>query len=214
MKCTIIFDNETREKGLVSSWGFSCLVEVSGTTLLFDTGADTGILLANMETLSRSPESIDAVFISHGHWDHMGGLPGLLEQIRVPVFIPSATTPGCKGDFRVMDTRGMIMENLYSTGTLTGEDKIPEHALVVTRDKDVFVITGCAHPGVGQILDIASSFGKVRALIGGLHGFHDPDRLGTLEYICPTHCTRYKSEITSRFPEKSIPGGAGAVITL
>jgi len=39
------------------------------------------------------------------------------------------------------------------------------------------VVVGCSHPGVGEIIYAASEFGKVYGVIGGLHGFHDFNRL-------------------------------------
>ena len=36
------------------------------------------ILLQNLETLNLDPRSISEIFISHGHWDHLGGLADLL----------------------------------------------------------------------------------------------------------------------------------------
>ena len=73
---------------------------------------------------------------------------------------------------------------------------------------------GCSHPGVVNILKAASKFGKVYALIGGLHGFNEFDLLKELELICPCHCTQYKSEIKELYPNKCIDGGAGKVISL
>ncbi|TRZ67520.1 MAG: hypothetical protein D4Q77_02940 [Methanothrix sp.] len=76
------------------------------------------------------------------------------------------------------------------------------------------MIVGCSHPGVGTILDAASRFGKVRALIGGLHGFNDLEMIEDLELVCPTHCTAQISQIRSRYPEKYLKGGAGRVIEI
>ncbi|MEE4265807.1 MAG: MBL fold metallo-hydrolase [Desulfobacteraceae bacterium] len=72
MKITLIYDNVVWDPTLKADWGFACLVETAGQTLLFDTGAKGDILLGNMERLAIDPLAIDATFISHGHWDHSG----------------------------------------------------------------------------------------------------------------------------------------------
>jgi metal-dependent hydrolase (beta-lactamase superfamily II) len=89
MKVTIIYDNEAWQPGLEAAWGFSCLVEANGQRLLFDTGGRGAILLQNLETLNLDPGSISEIFISHGHWDHLGGLAELLGLNRdVRVYLP------------------------------------------------------------------------------------------------------------------------------
>jgi len=103
-----------------------------------------------------------------------------------------------------------IDENIFSTGELMGI----EQSLVVKTEKGLIVIVGCSHPGVKNILKAASQFGKTYALIGGLHGFSDFDLLSDLEFICPTHCTQFKSEIKSLYPEKYVRGGVGKVIEI
>ncbi len=80
MKITIIYDNVVWESTLTPDWGFACLVETTGQTLLFDTGAKGNILLGNMELIGIDPFAIDAVFISHSHWDHIGGLADFLQH--------------------------------------------------------------------------------------------------------------------------------------
>ena len=77
MKLTILYDNEAWNKNLKSDWGFSCLIETPGKNILFDTGASGKILLSNMRKLSIDPSIVDAVFISHRHWDHTGGISAL-----------------------------------------------------------------------------------------------------------------------------------------
>jgi 7,8-dihydropterin-6-yl-methyl-4-(beta-D-ribofuranosyl)aminobenzene 5'-phosphate synthase len=210
MKVTIIYDNETCQPGLEADWGFACLVEAEGRRFLFDTGAKGAVLLANMEILGIDPQTIMAIFISHSHWDHVGGLADLLRLNRnVRVYLPESYSrlPEARD---VISVQGPleITENFFSTGELPGT----EQSLVVKTEKGLAVICGCSHPGVGTILKAASRFGRVAALIGGLHGFEEYELLADLELICPCHCTQHQAEIMARYPETTVSGGAGRVL--
>lgn len=209
MKATIIYDNTAWEKNLIPDWGFSCLVEALGKTILFDTGAKGNILLDNMRKLDIDPNTIDVVFISHDHWDHTGGLLDFLKIKPVKVFIPNSCKGiGDAGNIVRVDDKLKIYDNIYSTGEL----KNIEHSLVIKEGEDVTVIAGCSHPGVREILRAASMFGKVKTLVGGLHGFNDFELINDLENICPTHCTKYIQKIKTLYPGKYMNGGAGKVI--
>ncbi|MBW2219528.1 MAG: MBL fold metallo-hydrolase [Deltaproteobacteria bacterium] len=211
MKVTIIYDNTVWNKKLTPDWGFSCLVEAHGKVILFDTGAKGNILLENMRKLNIDPLSIDSVFISHGHWDHTGGLLTFLDKNQVKVYIPASCRETVDVFNTVMvDDKYKIYENIYSTGEL----KNIEHSLIVKQGDDVAVIAGCSHPGVWEILHAASVFGKVKTLIGGLHGFNNFNIIDDLNNICPTHCTQHIQEIETLYPEKFIKGGAGQVIKI
>ena len=210
-KITIIYDNTAWDKNLTPDWGFSCLVEAHGEKILFDTGAKGNILLDNMQKLDIDPLNIDKVFISHDHWDHTGGLLDFLKKNQVKVYIPNS----CSGLGETVSTvrvddKLKICENIYSTGEL----KNIEHSLVIKEGEDVAVVAGCSHPGVREILQAASGFGKVNILIGGLHGFNDFKLINDLENICPTHCTQHIQEIETLYPGKYIQGGAGKVIEI
>ena len=210
LKVTIIYDNEAWSQGLQADWGFSCLVQAYGRKILFDTGARGDILLENMKKLHIDPGEIDEVFISHGHWDHIGGLADFLRINPVRVIVP-ASLAGLEGMSVVRVNEPLqIHDNIFSTGELVNH----EQSLVIKSEEDLVVIAGCSHPGVKQILLSASQFGRVGTLIGGLHGFKDFDLIENLDRICPTHCTQYKSEIASQYPEKYISGGAGQVIEI
>ena len=67
--------------GLVAEHGFSALVTTRRGdrthTLLFDTGVSPEGLATNMERLELDASSIEALVLSHGHFDHAGGLSGL-----------------------------------------------------------------------------------------------------------------------------------------
>lgn len=83
---------------------------------------------------------------------------------------------------------------------------------MVDTGEGLAVIVGCSHSGVGTILRVASTRGKVTTLIEGLHGFDQFDLLEGLNLLCPTHCTRNIAEIKSRFPQAYVREGAGRVI--
>ena len=211
MKITIIYDNIAWDTKLEADWGFSCLVEALGKTILFDTGAKGNILLGNMDKLGIDPGKIDEIFISHSHWDHVGGLSDFLGKNPVKVYIPaSCPNPGFTGQWVKVKGALQIQQNIFSTGELGGI----EQSLVVKQNNHTVVIAGCSHPGVGEILKAASRHGKVNALIGGLHGFDGFDLIDHMEKVCPVHCTQYIQKIKALYPEKYIEGGAGKVIQL
>ncbi len=212
MKVTILFDNTVFEGNLKSGWGFSSLVEAEGAPrILFDTGADGKILLSNMAKLNVDPSSIDEVFISHAHHDHVGGLSNFLaENSDVKLYVPpSYSAPEVEGGTFSIREPQQIHENVYSTGELSGV----EQSLVVKTEEGVVVIAGCSHPSMNLILETASQFGEPSGIIGGLHGTKAKSLEG-LKLICATHCTQHKKEIKSRFPDAYVEGGAGKVIQI
>ena len=79
-KSTVMIDGETRP-GLVAEHGFSALVTVRRGdrthTLLFDTGISPFGMADNMERLGIDAADIEVAVLSHGHFDHAGGLEGL-----------------------------------------------------------------------------------------------------------------------------------------
>jgi len=212
MRITIIYDNEVWKGGLKANWGFSCLVEAYGKEILFDTGGNGSILLGNMEKLNIDPTTIEEIFISHAHWDHMDGISDILRVNPVKVYIPASCPEprGAREVIRVAKGPLKIHENIFSTGEL----RDIEQSLVVKTEKGLVVIVGCSHPGVRDILNAASQLGKPYAIIGGLHGFNEFDLLKDLQLVCPTHCTQFKEKIKSLYPKKCVDGGAGQVIQI
>jgi len=211
MKTTIIYDNTAFRKDLQAVWGFSALVEAKRKKILFDTGGSGSILLSNMGKLGIVPKEIDEVFISHAHFDHTGGLSAFLDQNnKVKVWVPRSFR-GVKNAKEVIEIENStkLYEGIYSTGEL---EEI-EQSLCIETQKGIVIIAGCSHPRMEHIIGAASEFGKVYGIIGGLHG-NRPESLKNLDFICATHCTQYKQEIKSLYPEKYIEGGAGKVIEI
>ncbi len=75
------FENGTTTVGLMAEHGFSALVRVRRgervTTLLFDTGLSPDAMVTNSDRLGLDLSGIQAIVLSHGHFDHAGGLAGL-----------------------------------------------------------------------------------------------------------------------------------------
>lgn len=71
---TILVENTTPTPGIRGEYGFAALVEVDGKPFLFDTGSADAVF-ANAEALGIDLAGVNDVVISHGHFDHTGGLP-------------------------------------------------------------------------------------------------------------------------------------------
>lgn len=78
-RLTVVVNNAvTPASPLLGEHGLSMWLEHQGLNLLYDTGRGRA-LLPNLEALNLDPASLDAVVLSHGHYDHSGGLAELLK---------------------------------------------------------------------------------------------------------------------------------------
>ena len=220
MKLTVVYDNEAKED-LQSGWGFACLIETEDHNILFDTGWDGHVLLENMDKLSIDPESIDILVLSHQHWDHIGGVTTFLNRNPdVNVYVPSSFSANLKkeivlrgtGKLYGINTPQEICKNIYTTGEL-GND-IKEQALVLESENGLYVLTGCAHPGLSLIIEAASSFGDVIGILGGLHDSQEYGLFKEMQVIGAGHCTSHKDAIRKMYPDKFVKIFAGYSIEI
>jgi 7,8-dihydropterin-6-yl-methyl-4-(beta-D-ribofuranosyl)aminobenzene 5'-phosphate synthase len=174
---TILYDNYPFDPRLRTAWGFSCLVAVESSTILFDTGGNGALLMENMEALGVDAETIDVVVISHIHMDHRGGLPPFLAvNPDVEVYIPASFESNVKDNikrraaevFEVVNPV-QICEGVATTGLLGSG--VREQSLLVNTHEGLVVVTGCAHPGIVEITKKAKEVTgeDVHLVIGGFH---------------------------------------------
>jgi len=207
----VVYDNNPFLEGLETSWGFSCLIEGCEKTVLFDTGGDGDILLYNMSRLGIDPERIDAVVISHGHGDHTGGLARLLEaNPDLEVYLLTSFSSGLKDSVRsygssLIEVLGPrpICDGIWTTGEIGSG--IREQALVVETDAGSLTITGCAHPGIVEMVRAAETVSAdgVALVLGGFHlGSSSGDEIDRIiaelkalgvRHVGPCHCTEDKA---------------------
>jgi 7,8-dihydropterin-6-yl-methyl-4-(beta-D-ribofuranosyl)aminobenzene 5'-phosphate synthase len=203
---TIIYDNNEFDQRLKTAWGFSALVEHHGHILLFDTGGDGLTLLENMRILGIEPTQIESVMLSHGHGDHTGGLEELLTYgARPTVYMPPSFSSVFKKQVSektevIEVTPGFtIAAGLFTTGEMGRS--IPEQALIIQTEPGLVIVTGCAHPGIVEIVEQAQTLlkGQVRLVLGGFHleGKREVEidailtafRRLEVEQVAPSHCT-------------------------
>ena len=84
MKLTVLIDNLPGAPGLVNEFGLSIFLEANGRKVLFDTGT-TGMFIGNARKLGVDLQAVDLAILSHGHYDHGGGLESF--------FYANATAP-------------------------------------------------------------------------------------------------------------------------
>jgi 7,8-dihydropterin-6-yl-methyl-4-(beta-D-ribofuranosyl)aminobenzene 5'-phosphate synthase len=230
LRLTILFDNAAIDSQLGSGWGFAALVEYGGHTLLFDTGADGRILLDNMRQLDVQPPSIEAVVLSHEHRDHTDGLQALLDTgVRPTVYAPSRFSSTFKEQVRART--GLVevadaLEILPGIHLTRPIGPIVEQALAVETRDGIVVITGCAHPGIVNMVRQAQQVapGKVALLAGGFHLVEmDKNKLRSIvaelrqlgvQRILPTHCTGDAAVelFHSEFGDACLDGGVGRTV--
>ncbi|MHC1573472.1 MAG: MBL fold metallo-hydrolase [Candidatus Syntropharchaeales archaeon] len=77
LKITTLSENTAGRADLVGEYGLSVLIEQDGKKILFDTGQSTSCV-KNADTMHVRLDDLDMIILSHGHYDHTGGLKEVL----------------------------------------------------------------------------------------------------------------------------------------
>ena len=93
-RLTVLVENTAGGRGLLAEHGLSFWIELGSRNILFDTGQGN-VLNSNARRLGVRLQMIDAIVLSHGHYDHTGGLVDALRSAwRTKVYAhPAAFSP-------------------------------------------------------------------------------------------------------------------------
>lgn len=90
MKISVLTENVVYKRGFIGEHGLSLLIETGGKKFLFDTG-QTCVFQQNAGKIKADLENLDGIILSHGHYDHCGGLGVWLTEgqgkLSCPVYI-------------------------------------------------------------------------------------------------------------------------------
>ena len=245
---TILYDNYKFKDDLQLGWGFSCLINGTEKTILFDI-ASYGVI-SNMQSLNIDLKSVDVVVFSHPHSDHTdGALLFWYENKNILVYIPESWPVSVKDVIKksvasCIETREPleICKNVYLTedmatglwgsGTIFGvfvSGEAREQALAIDTTEGLVVVTGCAHPGIVNIVKRVKEItkkDKVFLLLGGLHLLDKSEQQikdiisqlknEKVERVSPTHCTGDLaiSLFKEEYKENYVPAGVGNKINV
>ena len=186
---------------LQTEMGVSYLIETDEHRVLFDVGQNTrqespSPLEQNMKALGVTLETIDRLFISHNHFDHVGGRQNQEDQTfsvgvepvplpDVQAFVPIPMTyPGLSPAHVPEPTK--VGTGLASTGTIPRQlvfGWIDEQALVVqVAGRGGIIIVGCGHQTISKLLQRYDEVFS-EPLYGIVGGFHYPVPEGRLNVM-------------------------------
>ncbi|MBN2404254.1 MAG: MBL fold metallo-hydrolase, partial [Coriobacteriia bacterium] len=87
VRLVTLVENTSPNRGLLGEHGLSILVQANGFNVLVDTGAGPHAVGRNAAALGVCLQDVDRIVLSHGHYDHTGGLAEVLSVIRKEVDI-------------------------------------------------------------------------------------------------------------------------------
>lgn len=189
MKIVTLVENSCGNENCIAEHGLSIYIETDNHKLLLDTG-QTDAVVKNAEALSIDLSAVDTVILSHGHYDHSGGIMPFSKLNHTAQIIMQrlAAEPHYNGEryigidtdilklpnVRLIDGDMQLDDELFLFSGITGrrcypqgnrklsclkdgvkteDDFMHEQCLVITQNGNRWLLSGCAHNGILNILD-------------------------------------------------------------
>lgn len=189
MKIITLVENEQKNKNILAEHGLSLYVETSKHKLLMDTGR-TDAIIKNASELDIDLTAVDTIILSHGHYDHSGGIipiskinnhakiimqsSAVLPHYSNEKFIGIDSAISDLPNLQLIDGNLNIDEELFIFSGISGRKCFPdgnlklfsvingvkvqddfshEQCLVISDNDKKWLLSGCAHNGIINILD-------------------------------------------------------------
>ncbi|MFP4061047.1 MAG: MBL fold metallo-hydrolase [Bacteroidales bacterium] len=211
-KISVIYNNMSSSDSLRDGWGYSAWIETEKGQFLFDTGGNSERFLYNLEKAGFHPPSLNGIIISHQHWDHVNGLAGLRDKIKknLPVYVPFPDMDRVEetaGRFNYIEVKELmnIDTGIFISAPISfkyKEDNMAEQFLILVKDEELMIITGCCHPGLETIISYTKNQFpglKIKLITGGFHmAPMNEAEIHTqfsklveenVDYVAPSHCS-------------------------
>jgi 7,8-dihydropterin-6-yl-methyl-4-(beta-D-ribofuranosyl)aminobenzene 5'-phosphate synthase len=234
VQVTILYDNYVAQEGVEADWGFACLIEGMEKTILFDTGTKSDLFFRNAEALKADLDSVNLVVISHDHGDHTGSLiPFLKTKSDVSVYLLESFRDVLFQQVKETGAKTaaaqdpvQICKGVFTTGEMGVQ--IKEQSLLLDTSQGIVLITGCAHPGIVDIVKRAKEILKkdLYLVFGGFHLMQTPSaqvkeiinafRSLGVQKVGATHCTGDEAiqMFRDEYGEKFVELGVGRKISI
>jgi 7,8-dihydropterin-6-yl-methyl-4-(beta-D-ribofuranosyl)aminobenzene 5'-phosphate synthase len=231
IRIVTIIDNENPNADLKSRWGFAAAVLTPRANVMFDTGPDGDALLSNFANLGVDPRQFPKLVISHTDNDHMGGVPAFVGadpgvEVYFPGGLPAVAreVEAAGSKVHAVTEPGEIAPGITTTGPM---DAKQEQALLVETKDGLVVMTGCAHPGVVNVVKEALRLNPGKRMLLVMGGFHlfqssstkvdavvDAIKGLNVEKVAPSHCSGLyaRKRFKEVFGDNYLEGGAGLVL--
>ncbi|MFX1502578.1 MAG: MBL fold metallo-hydrolase [Promethearchaeota archaeon] len=206
----IVYDDKCPNPGFLTGFGFSALIYnyVTEHFSIFDTGGNGNILIHNIKEFNVDISAIKNVIISHNHHDHAGGLAKILQNNSlINIYVPIDEIKSFSRVFPNNQIDGVsemieIEKNIIISGQIKGSFNSEQSVFLKTKDNEIIILVGCAHPGLEKFIMKAQNISDIKAVIGGFHGFKELSYLEDIEFIGACHCSRYYTLIKETFPRQ------------
>ena len=207
MRIITLVENTCGHESCIAEHGLSLYIETEKHKLLLDTG-QTDAVVKNAEVLGIDLSAVDTVILSHGHYDHSGGILPLSKKNQTAQIIMQrkAAEPHYNGEryigidqaildlpnIRLIDGDLRLDDELFLFSGITGRRCYPqgnrklsrmvngakapdvfahEQCLVISENGKQWLLSGCAHNGILNILDrYKEMFGDAPDYV--ITGFH------------------------------------------
>jgi 7,8-dihydropterin-6-yl-methyl-4-(beta-D-ribofuranosyl)aminobenzene 5'-phosphate synthase len=203
--------------------------------VLFDTGTKEKVLMTNLTNYGTEISSIDAVILSHNHYDHTNGLFGILKyNENIPIYVHKHWEKKVKKKGKSIPLKNKItIENgrklselgdmFYITNAYQSPDYggIYEQACYIQTQDSYILLCGCSHPGLNCFLEDRKKLkipeNSPLHIIGGFHSFKfDDESVHLLDpiirFVIVCHCTKNVDLYRNQFKNKCYIGIVGKTL--